>query len=62
MNNIDIKKMFAEGLKLFQSKSYEQAFEIFKKILVLSPYNINTLVILSQLCKKKMILIIMNFI
>ena len=53
MNNIDIKKMFAEGLKLFQSKSYEQAFEIFKKILVLSPNNINTLVILSQLCKKK---------
>ena len=53
MNSIDLKKMFAEGLKLFKSKRYEQAFKTFKEILVLSPNNINTLVILSQLCKKK---------
>ena len=53
MNSIDPKKMFAEGLKLFNSKRYEQAFKIFKEILALSPNNINTLVILSQLCKKK---------
>ena len=53
MNSIDLKKMFAEGLKLFNSKRYEQAFKIFKEILALSPNNINTLVILSQLCKKK---------
>ena len=45
--------MFAEGLKLFNSKRYEQAFKIFKEILALSPNNMNTLVILSQLCKKK---------
>ena len=48
MNSIDLKKMFAEGLKLFNSKRYEQAFKIFKEILALSPNNINTLVILSQ--------------
>ena len=53
MNSIDLKKMFAEGLKLFNSKRYEQAFKKFKEILALSPNNINTLVILSQLCKKK---------
>ena len=53
MNSIYLKKMFAEGLKLFNSKRYEQAFKIFKEILALSPNNINTLVILSQLCKKK---------
>ena len=61
MNSIDPKKMFAEGLKLFNSKRYEQAFKIFKEILALSPNNINTLVILSQLCKKKMTYINMNF-
>ena len=61
MNSIDLKKMFAEGLKLFNSKRYEQAFKIFKEILALSPNNINTLVILSQLCKKKMTFINMNF-
>ena len=31
MNSIDLKKMFAEGLKLFNSKRYEQAFKIFKE-------------------------------
>ena len=61
MNSIDLKKMFAEGLELFNSKRYEQAFKIFKEILTLSPNNINTLVILSQLCKKKMTFINMNF-
>ena len=33
MNSIDLKKMFAEGLELFNSKRYEQAFKIFKEIL-----------------------------
>ena len=61
MNSIDLKKMFAEGLKLFNSKRYEQAFKIFKEILALSPNNINTLVILSQLCKKKMTFLNINF-
>ena len=43
MNSIDLKKMFAEGLKLFNSKRYEQAFKIFNNILALSPNNINKL-------------------
>lgn len=53
MNQNDPKKLFSEGLKFYKSNEYEYAVRKFNQVLKLNPKNINTMVILSQIYRKK---------
>tara|TARA_B100000989_G_scaffold240224_1_gene187088 strand:- start:430 stop:1866 length:1437 start_codon:yes stop_codon:yes gene_type:complete len=53
MSKIDPKKIFDEGLKLFQQQKFDEAIKRFNQVIVANPNNINSLVILSQIYRKK---------
>ena len=53
MNKLNLSKIFQEGLESFKKNQFDEAILKFNHILKVDPKSINTLLILSQIYKKK---------
>ena len=53
MRDNQAQKLFPVGLEFFKNRKFDKAADIFNEILMINPKNVNSLIILSQICKIK---------